>query len=153
VGPVRTAAAAATSVQVTGLTNGTSYRVQVRAVNAVGAGAYSGLSVAFTPATVPGAPLIGVAQSGVAGGAVTATAVWTPPAATGGSAITGYRVTALRLNVAGTVVGTTVSGLQPAAARSLAMTLTAGTFRFTVQAVNAVPPGGQSARSNLVTAR
>ena len=42
---------------------------------------------------------------------------------------------------------------RPASARQLGMTLRAGKYRFTVQAVNAVGNGVQSARSNKVTAR
>ena len=86
VGALRPAGAAATSLVVTGLTNGTAYRFQVAAVNAVGTGALSALSNSVTPATVPGAPVIGTATAGVAGGAINATARWTPPAATGGVA-------------------------------------------------------------------
>lgn len=153
VGLLRTAAATATSLNVTGLTNGTAYRFRVRAVNVVGSGPASALSATVTPATVPGAPGIGTAQSGTAGGAITATAFWGQPAATGGSPITGYRVTALRMSATGTVLATTVSTVQPAGARSLQMTLAAGSYRFTVQAINAVGAGPQSARSNLVTAR
>ncbi len=153
VGALRTATAAAGSLIVVGLTNGTAYRFQVRAVNAVGSGGFSALSAAVTPATVPGAPVIGVATSGTAGGAINAGARWTPPAADGGSVITGYRVTALRLGLLGNVLSTTVSGLQPPTARTFTMTLTAGVYRFTVQAVNAVGGSAQSARSNLVTAR
>ena len=150
---LRPAAAGATSLTVTGLTNGTAVRLQVRATNAVGTGAFSALSNAVTPATVPGAAVIGAASSGVAGGVVNATARWTPPASTGGSAITGYRVTALRLNAAGSVLATTVSAVQPAGARTLPMTLPAGSYRFTVRAINALGTGAASARSNLVTAR
>jgi predicted phage tail protein len=154
VGALRPAGAAATSLVVTGLTNGTAYRFQVAAVNAVGTSAFSALSIAVTPATVPGAPVIGTATAGVAGGAINATARWTPPAATGGSVITGYRVSALRMSAAGAVLATTVSAVQPSTARSLVMTLpVAGNYRFTVQAVNAVGGGAQSARSNLVAGR
>ncbi|NUR05768.1 MAG: choice-of-anchor D domain-containing protein [Nocardioidaceae bacterium] len=157
VGVLRPAGAAATSLVVTGLTNGTSYRFQVRADNAIGSGAFSALSAAVTPATTPGAPVIGNAANGANGGAITATARWTPPASNGGSAITGYVVRALRMSGAGagaTVLGTTVSATQPAGARTLSMTLPqTGTYRFTVQAVNAVGPGPQSARSNAVLGR
>jgi hypothetical protein len=155
VGALRPAGAAATSLVVTGLTNGTTYRFQVRATNAIGTGPFSALSNAVTPATVPGAPLIGTASSGAAGGAVNATARWSAPAVTGGSAITGYRVTALRLSNAAdtTPNATVVSAVQGAAVRALTMTLPAGLYRFTVQAINAVGGSAQSARSNLVTAR
>ncbi|MFZ0160756.1 MAG: fibronectin type III domain-containing protein [Kineosporiaceae bacterium] len=149
-----TAAATATSLTVTGLTNGTAYTFDVAASNVVGTGPASARSAAVTPATVPGAPVIGVAVAGVAGGSITATSKWTPPASTGGSAITGYRVTALRLTVAGQLLGTTVSGVVSASTRSLAMTLpVAGSYRFKVQAINAVGSGAQSPLSNMVTAR
>jgi hypothetical protein len=67
--------------------------------------------------------------------------------------VTGYRVTALRMSSTGTVLQTTVSAVQPASARALQMTLKAGNYRFTVQAVNAVGTGAASARSNQVAAR
>jgi hypothetical protein len=54
------AASTATSVNVTGLTNGTSYRFRVAAVNAVGVGAYTAASSAVTP--VAGDPLFGNVQ-------------------------------------------------------------------------------------------
>jgi len=149
----QTAAAGATSLVVTGLTNGTAYTFTVAATNAAGTGALSARSVAVTPGTVPGAPVIGTAVAGTAGGPIEATAKWAPPAATGGSAITGYRVTALRMS-GGTVLSSTVSTDQPAASRSLDMTLpVAGNYRFTVQAINAAGAGAASARSNRVAGR
>jgi hypothetical protein len=58
------------------------------------------------------------------------------------------------MSAAGAVLATTVSAVQPSTARSLVMTLpVAGNYRFTVQAVNAVGGGAQSARSNLVAGR
>ncbi len=153
VGGLRAAAAGATSLVVTGLTNGTAYRARVRATNAIGTGAFSPLSLAFTPATVPNAPVIGTATSGVAGGTVTATAAWAGSTVTGGSAITGYRVSALRLSAAGVVLATTTSALVGSTVRSLVMPLAAGNYRFTVVAVNAVGSSAASARSNQVTAR
>jgi hypothetical protein len=83
VGALRPAAAAAPSLTVTALANGTAVRFQVRATNVAGTGAFSALSVAVTPATLAGAPVIGTASSGVAGGVVNATARWTPPASNG----------------------------------------------------------------------
>ncbi len=102
---------------------------------------------------MPGAPVIGTAASGTPGGVITALARWTPPASNGGLAINGYVVVALRLNAAGTVLARTTSAVQPATARGLIMTLTAGNYRFTVQARNALGLSVASVRSNLVTAR
>src|SRR4051812_5705055 len=51
----------ATTQTVTGLTNGTSYRFKVAAINAIGTGSQSGLSNPVTPVTVPNAPTIGTA--------------------------------------------------------------------------------------------
>jgi hypothetical protein len=153
VGARRPAAATATSLAVTGLTNGSSYRFQVAAANAVGTGPSSALSTVVVPATVPGAPVIGTAAAGTAGGAITATAQWGPPASNGGSAVTGYRVRALRMSASGTVLATTTSAVKPGSARHLTMTLSAGNYRFTVQASNKAGRGLQSARSNLVAAQ
>ena len=146
-------AATARSFTFANLAHGSTYTFTVAALNATGTG--PGASApAVTPRTVPGAPVIGTAVSGASGGAVTAQAAWSAPASTGGSAITGYRVTALRMSSTGTVLGTTVSAVQPATARSLSMTLPqTGTYRFTVAAINAVGAGAQSARSNAVTGR
>jgi hypothetical protein len=153
VGALRPADATATSLLVTGLTNGAGYQFQVAATNVLGTGPNSARSTAVIPATVPGAPLIRTAASGTAGATVTATATWNAPTSAGGSAVTGYVVRALRISVNGTVLATTTSAVQPGSAQQLTMTLQTGTYRFTVQAKNKAGSGPQSARSNLVTAQ
>ena len=153
VSALRPAGATATSLAVTGLGNGSSYRFQVAAANAAGTGPNSALSAVVIPATAPGAPVIATAAPGTAGGAITATAQWNPPAGNGGSAVTGYRVRALRISATGTILATTTSAVQPGSARQLTMTLPAGNYRFTAQAINKAGPGPQSARSNLVAAQ
>jgi hypothetical protein len=161
VGGLRTAGAAATSLVVTGLTNGTTYTFEVAAVNAAGVGPASARSNNVTPSTVavvtvPGAPVIGVAAGGGGGAPITARALWTPPATNGGSAITGYRVTALRMSSAAagaTVLQRINSAVLAAGARQLNMTVPAGTYRFEVVAINAVGTSAASARSNAVVAR
>jgi hypothetical protein len=151
VGAIRTAAADATELTVTGLTNGTAYRFRVRAVNAVGAGIQSGASNVVTPATVAGAPLIVTATSGVAGGTVDAVYRWTPPVVTGGGPITGYQVIRQRLSATGANVGEPTVAFHPATARAATFVAPAGVpagtnYRFTVQAVNAAGVGaGRSA--------
>jgi hypothetical protein len=150
-----TVAATATSATLTGLVNGTSYQVEVNVVTAAGQGPTSARSSSAAPAaTVPGAPVIGTAASGTAGGAITATARWSAPASTGGSAITGYVVTATQYSTAGQVLGQSTSPMIAASARSYAMTLpAAGSYRFTVVAMNAIGTSPASAASALVTAR
>jgi hypothetical protein len=156
VGSLRTAGASATSLTVTGLANGTTYRFQVRAVNGVGASAWSASSAAVTPATVPGAPVIGTATRGASGGALTAVATWSAPSTTGGSAITGYRVLTLKMSSSSssaTVLSTTTSAVLGASVRQLSVTLATGNYRFQVVAVNAVGTSARSARSNNVVPR
>ncbi len=79
-------AGSARSLTVTGLTNGTEYRFQVRAVNSVGDGAAAEASA--TPGRVPTAPT-GLTASVES---ETITVMWGMPSDTGGSAVTGYQV-------------------------------------------------------------
>ena len=74
----------ATAATVTGLTNGTSYDVQIAAINSLGTGGFS-TSVTSVPRTVPGAPTALAATPGNGQLALS----WTAPGSTGGSAVTG----------------------------------------------------------------
>ncbi len=74
------------SVTITNLTNGTDYRLCVRASNAVGSSAWNGISAA--PATTPGSPGDVEAVSGNGQLAVS----WTEPAADGGASVSDYTV-------------------------------------------------------------
>ncbi|MEU4157688.1 peroxidase family protein [Actinoplanes sp. NPDC026670] len=141
-GALRTAPAGAGVQTVTDLVNGTAYRFRVRAVNALGAGAWSDSSTVVTPRTVPGKVRDLTARPGGKGGKLTATVRWTAPAATGGSKITGYRITWQRLNAKGKAQGAAVVTTVPAGARAASFTapteIPANTrYRATVQAVNA----------------
>lgn len=147
VGALRTAPAGATSLVVTGLTNGSQYRFQVLASNALGDSPFSALSntVSPTTATAPGAPTIGTATAGNA----SATLTWTAPASNGGSAITGYTVRAF----AGTVLART-QAVTGNVGTVVVTGLTNGTaYTFDVAAVNAVGTSGFSARTAAVTPR
>src|ERR1019366_7997496 len=88
VGLLRPAAASASSLTVTGLTNGTAYTFTVTATNAAGSSLASSASAAVTPLTVPGAPTAVTATPGNAQAVVS----WVAPSSSGGSAITGYNV-------------------------------------------------------------
>ncbi len=79
-----------TSHTITELTNGLSYVVQVRAVNAQGTGGWSASATATPTATltVPAAPAIPTFEAGT--GLLIAT--WTAPTDNGGSPITGYEL-------------------------------------------------------------
>ena len=88
-------AAGSGSLQYTlsGLTGGTQYDVQVRAVNAAGDGAWSAtVTGTTTSAVVPGAPT-GLTAA-VAAGKAQVVLSWIAPADTGGAPITGYKIEA-----------------------------------------------------------
>jgi hypothetical protein len=119
---------------------GTTYPVQIRAVNSAsspnGAGS---ASVSVTAATAPGAP---TSVSATATGQTTATVSFTAPASNGGSAITIYTVTSSPGGV--TATGSTspisVTGLSASTA-----------YTFTVTATNAAATSIASPASTSVT--
>ncbi|WP_323958697.1 peroxidase family protein [Arthrobacter sp. JZ12] len=135
----------ATSMQITGLANGTAYTFRVLAVNAHGDGALSAASAAVTPRTVPDVPALGA----VTAGDRSVTVNWTAPTSDGGSPVTGYAVQVV--DAAGQPVGTPRTAA--ATARSLVVTgLTNGTaYRFQVRAQSALGAGAYSALSASVT--
>ena len=134
----------ATSVTVSGLTNGTTYTFKVTASNAFGLGPASAPSNAVTPAQAPGAPTSVTAT----GGNAQATVSWTAPS-NGGAVISQYTVTPF----IGTTAqpATTVSGSPPATSVTLTGLTNGTAYTFKVSATNAAGTGPQSAASNAVT--
>jgi len=141
-------AADASSLPVTGLTNGTTYFFTVTALNANGESVASSEVSAMpsSSATVPGAP-IGL---GATPGNGSAGLSWSAPSSDGGSAVTGYNV------YEGTSAGgesPTPVNPTPLAANASSFTatgLTNGTtYFFTVKALNSI---GEGAASNEASA-
>ena len=124
---------------ISGLTNGQSYSVSIRAVNAVGAGAGSTVA-SVIPATVPGAP------TGLSASAddQSIEVIFTAPTSDGGSAITNYEYTLdsgvnwTAFSPATTASPVTVTGLTNGTAYSISL-----------RAVNAM---GEGAASGAVSA-
>ena len=130
-------AATATTATVSGLVNGTAYRVTVAAVNSAGDGPPA-TSGEITPAGPPTKPVKVVAEA--ADGAVLI--IWTAPSAAG-TAITGYKVTVLT----STKTCTTKTALT-----CYVTTLTNGTpYSFTVHATNGRGTGPTSTPTTPVT--
>ena len=131
-------------VTISGLTNGTEYNIQLRAVNAIGNGTPS-VTAQATPRTIPGSPRTVVAVSNSASADVT----WAAPAFNGGAPITGYTVSAYTSNTSTTPVSScTTTG---ATLCSIAG-LTNGTqYYVEVTATNAAGTGAESTPRVLVT--
>lgn len=122
-------------LSITGLTNGTTYQVSIRAVNAVGSGT-AATSVSATPYTTPGAPTI----SSVTAGHLSLSVAFSAPASTGGNAVSNYQYS--------TDNGTTWTTRTPSSTTSpLSITgLTNGVaYQVKLRAVNAAGAGTASA--------
>ena len=130
----------ATSVPVTGLTNGTAYTFTVTATNAVGTGTAGPPSAPVTPAVPVAVPSAPTGVTAVAGNG-RATVTWSP-AAGNGSPVLDYTLTATPGGATVTTSGTTatVEGLVNGSA-----------YTFRVTARNAGGTGPASAPSAAVT--
>jgi predicted phage tail protein len=135
----------ATTQTVTGLTNGTTYRFRVQAVNVAGTSGYSTVTNPVTPApTVPGAPTI--VLNATAGNAE-ATISWITPNDDGGSPITGYVVTPY----VGYIEHPSTTFDASSTTRTVTGLINGKTYRFRVRAINAIGTGGYSKVTNPVT--
>ena len=127
-------AGSARSLTVTGLTNGTEYGFQVRAVNGVGEGPHAEDSA--TPGRAPSMPT-GLTASV---GSETITVMWGMPTDTGGSSVTGYQVR-YRMNGGNWTSPMAVEGGASATSHTI-MGLTNGIgYEIEVWAVNAIGRG------------
>ncbi|HXW35177.1 MAG TPA: fibronectin type III domain-containing protein, partial [Acidimicrobiales bacterium] len=145
--PSATAGPGATSVQVTGLTNGTEYYFVVTAVNGVGQSSPSSPVVNATPATtVPSAPQsVSLSRHGKK-----ITVTWVAPSSNGGSPITGYDIYASTTNPPSTS-GTPSATAGPSATSVILKKLKSkNTYYVVVVAVNSV---GSSPPSSVASTR
>jgi len=135
----------ATSISVTGLINGGSYKFKVTARNVP-----NGLGTASVPSgvvvtnIVPGAPTIGTMTRGT-GGSTTDSLAWTAPTANGGSAVTGY-VYAVSTDSYAAATATT-NGLTTS--QTFNPGYTTATTTVKIAAVNSLGAGPYSAASEV----
>ncbi|HZV25778.1 MAG TPA: fibronectin type III domain-containing protein, partial [Acidothermaceae bacterium] len=145
-----TASSASSPIVVSGLTNGTTYQVSVRAVNAVGDGTAS-TAQAATPATVPDAPSI--IGNTVAGSDLHLSAAFTAPSSNGGSAIIDYDYStdagATWLSAASTTSPIVISALSADGTTAL---VNGTTYDVELRAVNTIGAGLASAVATGIAA-
>ena len=126
-----------TSHTITGLTNGTTHRFRVSAINPAGTGPTSAWSAPVTPRSVPSAP---EGVTAVPGNGQVALS-WTAPN-NGGAEITGYRIES---------DGTGSWDVAPDTNHTITGLTNGTTHSFRVSAVNAAGTGPSSAWSSPVT--
>ncbi len=131
----------ASLVPISGLTNGLTYQVKLRAVNSRGSGAASS-AISVTPRTTPGTPTALSATPSDHGASIT----FTPPADNGGSAVTNYQYSVNN--------GTSWTACSPAVTNS-PVTITGlsnqTTFQVKLRAVNAAGTGTASVAVSVIT--
>lgn len=130
-----------TSIDVTGLVNGTNYLFRVAAKNVAGTGTYSTIASAVIPATVPDAPPAVASLDGNE----TATITWEVPASNG-SSISYYKIEKSENNLDWSVVTSTATGTAYAVTG-----LTNGTsYYFRVSAINGKGVGNPRSASSYI---
>lgn len=141
----RSPASGISPLSLSGLSNGTTYEVQIRMVTGSGPSAASA-SATVTPRTVPGAPAAPTGSSG--NGQVTLR--WNAPSDDGGSIVTGYTVRASSDGVT-YVDQTGCTGLGVVLTCRATGLLGGTSYTFKVAAINAAGTGAFSAASSPIT--
>lgn len=137
-----------TSFTITGLTNGTLYKIKIKAVNALGEGAESAEIGPFKPNTVPSTPAVATLTAGNA----TDTFTWSAPASNG-STITKYAYQVSTDNGSSwySTIGGTLNGETETANLSvvLATQYSLSSYKLRVRAFNDGTNGGFGSYSTI----
>ena len=136
------------SCSVSGLTNGTTYYVEVRATNSAGQGPGSSPRTAIHPtstASPPGAPT----SPAAVGNDLSAFVSWSAPATNGGAAVTGYRANAYYAQGDTSPVATCTSSTTPYC--NVSGLSNNHVYYFDVEAQNSAGYGPKSARVSAFT--
>jgi len=142
----RSPASTLSPIVVSGLTNGSTYSVAIRAISTAG----DGIASTLVNATIPSAPSAPLLVTALASTNRSAKVTWTQ-GVNGGSPITSHVVTAY-LNGATTVAkSVTITGATTTAATVTGL-ISGGKYTFKVQAVNAYGRSPLSLASNSITA-
>jgi hypothetical protein len=132
----------------TPLVNGTSYPIEVRAVNAVGDGATS-TSQPATPYTTPSAPVITTGAGGMEAANQSLTVNFNAPSSTGGSAITTYQYSTdagatWQTRTDGGTTSTTMTIADLSSSSATTALANGTTYDIEVRAINAAGAGAPS---------
>ncbi len=142
----RSPASTLSPIIVSGLTNGSTYSVAIRAISTAG----DGIASTLVNATIPSAPSEPLLVTALASANRSARVTWTQ-GINGGSPITSHVVTAY-LNGATTVAkSVTITGATTTAATVTGL-ISGGKYTFKVQAINAYGRSPVSLASNSITA-
>lgn len=142
----RSPASTLSPIVVSGLTNGSTYSVAIRAISTAG----DGIASTLVNATIPSAPSEPLLVTALASANRSARVTWTQ-GVNGGSPITSHVVTAY-LNGATTVAkSVTITGATTTAATVTGL-ISGGKYTFKVQAINAYGRSPVSLASNSITA-
>jgi hypothetical protein len=150
------ASSTTTTVNVLGLTNGTTYACTAKAVNALGSSAVSAatnVTPAAAPvvATVPSAPTIGAATAGNGSASI----AFTAPSSNGGATITGFTATCTAGATSKTGTGSaspiSVTGLTNGTAYSCSVTAANSVGNSAASSAVSVTPTSGSSGSSTIT--